>query len=368
MANLEDTMSTLQRTFDFDKATLSRCVRNLRPKSLQTLFKGLLFAAAEQPEIVEDIQADSGRIVLTASVDLIATWAMADDRTIRRNKSLHCDLVTHVAEINRPGLWEFELSSVLPRSAIGWFVELVSDARSLNKTCPDKMQNVTLTKSKCHPDKSENVRVNVTLTKPILSSMCLVLNTARLASLAGCCEKLGIAVSCSGESWEDLTVDPEGLDNPSVIESLYQLATASGTIVESLTTRNRWFTLAAISARKTTPWNFFRRAIVNGWLESSKPTSVDAARGKALRRQADELRRREAELQDAAERAAEPVAATISPEPETAIPAADPTAVGVRPEAARSHLAKTEFGRKLLRKRAMIEAAKAARPLPPETS
>jgi hypothetical protein len=352
-------MSTLQRTFDFDKATLSRCVRNLRPKSLQTLFKGLLFAAAEQPEIVEDIQTETGRIVLNASVELIATWAIADERTIRRNKILHADLVTHVADINRPGLWEFNLSSVLPQSAIGWFVELVSDSQDLNKTCPDKMQNVTLTKSKCHPDKSENVRVNVTLTKPSFSSMCLVLNTARLAGLAGCCEKSGIAVSCSGDSWEDLSVDPEGLQTPEVIESLYQLATTSGTIAETPTTRNRWFTLAAIACRKDTPWNWFRRAVVNGWLETTQPTSVDASRGKALRRQADEIQRRQAELQDAAVRAAQPVAAA-DPVSAVNVPA-ESAIVPVTPEAARSHLEKTAFGQALLRRREQIEAERVRR-------
>ncbi len=352
----------IQRTFDFDTVTLRRCVNNLRPKSLQTLFRGLLFAAVDNPAIIEDTPSADGRIVIDASVSLVSEFANVKNRTIERHKILHADLVTHVAGVNTAGQWEFNLRSVLPESAIGWFIDLVSESKNLNERTPDKMQNVAPTKSKCRPDKMQNVGANVAPTKPIFSSMCLVLNTAKLAQLSGLCEKRGIAIRDSDGTWAGLRMDLEGLRCPDIVDQLCELAIASGTYPDTLTTRNRFFVVAAIGTR--TSWNNFRAIITRGWLTTTNESAVDNENGRKLKLRADEIRRRQAELQDAAVRAAQPIAAadmvTAADVP------AEPTFVPVTPEARKFNLAKTAFGQKLLKNQELIESARIRRQMPPE--
>ena len=349
--------STIQRTFDFDTVTLRKCVNNLRPKSLQTLFRGLLFAAVDNPAIIEDTPSADGRIVIDASVSLVSEFANVKNRTIERHKILHADLVTHVAGVNTAGQWEFNLRSVLPESAIGWFIDLVSESKSLNRHTPDKMQNVAPTKSQCRPDKMQNVGANVAPTKPTFSSMCLVLNTAKLAQLSELCGKQGIAIHDSDGTWAGLRMDLEGLRCPAIVDQLCELAIASGTYPDTLSTRNRFFVVAAIGTRTT--WNNFRAILKNDWLFSTKETAVDNENGRKLRLRADEIRRRQAELQDAAARAAEPVA-TLGPL--AAGDASDESrSVPVTPEAARGQLEKFAFGQALLRRRQMIESERTRR-------
>lgn len=241
-----------QRTFDFDITSLNRCVQNLRPKSLQTLFRGLLFAAVRKPWLVVEVSPEDGRIVLNASVDEVTEWSGAGDRTIRRNKVLHSDLVTHVASNNQAGQWEFFLSSVLPQTAIQWFVDLVEDAKCHPDIYPDKTTNVTLTKQQCHPDKTTNVRV----TFSNLSSICFQLNTASLAKLAETLKSLGIAAS--GDEWATFRADDSALSSPEAVAAIAE--TVAGNEAEA----NRVFVAAVVSQTKERPWNYFRSLILSG--------------------------------------------------------------------------------------------------------
>ena len=192
--------------------------------------------------------------------------------------------------------------------------------------------------------------------------MCLVLNTAKLAELSGVCEKQGIAIHDSDGTWAGLMLDLEGLRSPAIVDHLCELAIASGTYPDTLTTRNRFFLVAAIGTR--TSWNNFRAIIARGWLTTTKSSAVDAENGRKLKLRADEIRRRQAELQDAAVRAAQPI---VAADLVTAVDVpAESKIVPVTSEAARSHLEKTAFGQALLRKRAQIEAARAHQRPPAE--
>lgn len=290
--------STRQQTFDFDLATLNACVARLTPKPLRTLFRGLLFAAAQQPSLVSDIDSE-GWLMMTAPKESVATWANVTDRSIRKtvadnttavkpdgSKILFDGLIEVSADSNSASQWFFNLNRVLPSAAIDWFSDLVETTKVPPGTFKSSARNFCAS----HPELLSKVPNEVHPELLKFSSMCLVLNTASLASLAGCCGKTGIAVSCSDGTWEGLSVDPDGLQSAAVIEGLYELATTSGTIEANATNRNRWFTLAAIASRKDMPWSFFRRAVSNGWLLTTNATSVDAANGRKLRRQADELK------------------------------------------------------------------------------
>ncbi len=98
-------------------------------------------------------------------------------------------------------------------------------------------------------------------------------------------------MSCSGDSWETLSVDPDGLRVPEVVDALYELATSSGTFPADAVHRSRIFTMAGIALRKDSPWLYFRRAIIKGWILTAFTKSVDSEFGRKLRRQADERRK-----------------------------------------------------------------------------
>ena len=285
---------SLQRTFDFDMATLNHCIDQLKPKRLKTVFRGLLFAAAQQPWLVDDIDSE-GYVILTAPVRTVASWAGVTDRAVQMNvdslATSHPRILEQSAGVNSASQWLFNLHSVLPGQALDWFVDLVETSKSSPRTNEKFTPNFCTARGellqKVHP------KVRGELSNR--TSMCLVLNTASLASLAGCCEKFGVAVSCTDGTWEGLVMDPDGLQSAAVVDSLYELATTSGTIPANKTNRNRWFTLAAIASRKNTAWGWFRSAVVNGWLLTTIPNNTDAANGRKLRRQADELQTRQVE-------------------------------------------------------------------------
>jgi hypothetical protein len=278
----DDMTSPAQRHFDFDLSTLNMCIASLKPKPLRTLFRGLLLTAAMEPRRVSDID-DSGFVLMVAPIQTVANWAGVSDRAIQRSRDLHNDLVQHSAGPNTASEWFFNLRSALPDSAIGWFRDLVDTA----EMSPRHSENVTPTKRKCHPD----ILQNVTPTKPNLSSMCLVLNTARLASLAGICDRLGVAVSRDATTIEALSLDPDGLRSAAVVDCLHELLTESGYLPTTMATRNRFFNVAAKASRQDTPWPWLRRSILAGWFHETEVSSADAATGRRQRMQADELRK-----------------------------------------------------------------------------
>lgn len=254
--------SPTQRTFDFDMATLNLCINRLKPSGLKQLFRGLLFAAAHQPNLVSDIDAD-GCVIMTAPIETIAAWSGCSDRTIRRNKLAHTDLVTHSAGPNTPSEWFFNLRSVLPEEAIPWYVQLVENA----ECHPDKMQNVTLTKRQCHPDEMQNVTLtkrpchpdkmqNVTLTKSNLSSICFQFNKASLAELAEVLKTLKVAAG--GDDWQTFQVEDAALNNPEAVAAI--AAVIGGNEAET----RRVFIAAVVSQSKDRPWNYFRSLLTSG--------------------------------------------------------------------------------------------------------
>lgn len=288
--------SSTQKQFDFDMVSLNSCIAALKPKRLRTLFRGLLMTAAQEPRHVTDID-DTGFVLMTAAIDKIADWSGVDVRTIQRCRTALAHLVEHDGGLGHaPSQWCFSLRNVMPETAIPWFRELVENCRleprhSEIRTPAFCAENPGILQP--YPGiLAPNAGVcapNATPAFRVLSSMCLVLNTASLASLAGCCEKFGIAVSCSPPEWASLVVDPEALSNPAVIDSLFRLAASSGVIEATATDRARVFVAAAVATRKQTPWGYFRSSLLNRWHLTTEPNRDDSATAKRLRRQADGL-------------------------------------------------------------------------------
>lgn len=154
-----------QRTFDFDRISLSKCLSVLKPKPLKTLFRGLLLTAAEEPWRVDDID-DDGVMILSATHEKVAQYAGCVKETIMRNHREQ-NLVTHNAGVNSMSQWMFNLRDALPSCAVWWFRDLVENSRVSAR----RDQNVRVTFPKCQGDISasqgdisQNVTPNVRVT------------------------------------------------------------------------------------------------------------------------------------------------------------------------------------------------------------
>jgi len=330
--------SHTQQRFDFDMVSLNTCIAALQPKRLRTLFRGLLMTAAQEPRHVTDID-DSGFVLMTAPIEKVADWSGVDVRTIQRCRTALAHLVEHDGGPGREASqWCFSLKNVMPANAIPWFRELVEDSRSE----PRHFENSTPAFCATNPGilqpnpgiLAPNAGVgapNATPAFSSLTSMCLVLATASLASLAGSCEKFGIAMSCSSGTWDSLSLDPEALSVPEVIDSLFRLAAGSGVIDSTSIDRRRVFVAAAVASRANTPWRYFRTMLANRWHLTTEPNSEDSAKAKRLRRLADAIASGPAQTPE--------LVAVESPK----------VSAGPIPE---EKLAGTAFGRRLLAQRA----------------
>jgi hypothetical protein len=261
--------STTQHEFDFDLISLNQCINLLRPKSLQTLFRGLLFATFYETNLVKQIDPN-GRVELMASVERVAFWSGATTRTIQRHKSMHADMVTHIAGANFTEGWEFHLTDVLKKSAIEWFIDQWKTA----KCHPDKMQNVTPTKQHCHPDKMQNV----TPTKKNPTSILLKVAKESIAMLAQSLESLGIAAD--GDEWNSLQIEDSALCNPDAVAAIARVVA-----VDEWET-GRVFLAAVESQSKEYPWNYFRSMIAHGHFRqrSRNSSQTNVRRAETMRR------------------------------------------------------------------------------------
>lgn len=260
--------SITQQTFDFDMATLNRCVDRLKPKRLKTVFRGLLFAAAHQPFLVTDIDSD-GFLIMTASINVVASWAGVTDRAVQINldalRESHPGLLVQSSTVNTSSEWMFNLKSVLPDSSVDWFKDLVETS----KVHPgDKKSSPRTFAAEVHPEKSsprtfgaevhpKRAEVRGELSKP--TSICFLRSLAGWQAVAEKLISLGIAARARGESIEDFECDAAVLENTAALEVL----------VESLASDEsdrRWVMLAAAIARdKNMPWCWFRKAIAHSY-------------------------------------------------------------------------------------------------------
>ena len=277
--------SPAQLQFEFDTASQMRClndlygcIQRLRPKRLQTVFRGLLLAAVAEPRLVDDIDED-GYVIMTASIEQIAFRADVSDRAIQINvdalRKSHPEILTQSASPNKPAQWMFSLKSILPTPGVDWFVWLVENSKSsprtdgpkvhpeLPKSSPrtfvdekftpnflppypeQKAQKFTPRPEKVHPELLN------------LTSICFLTVTAsQLAVLAEKLKALGIAVM-PAETLGDFWAAPEAFDSVEAVTA----------IVEALATtraeRSYVGQAAAIARDKETPWGWFRRAILD---------------------------------------------------------------------------------------------------------
>lgn len=143
-----------QRTFDFDRISLNKCLAALKPKPLKTLFRGLLLTAAEEPWLVDDID-DEGFMMLSASNEKVALYAGVNETTIMRNRKQQ-RLVTHSAGVNSKSQWMFNLRDALPEPAVRWYRELVETT----KTPGRHFENAGAAFSECRGGISQNATPN----------------------------------------------------------------------------------------------------------------------------------------------------------------------------------------------------------------
>ncbi len=130
-------MKSNQKTFDFDIATLNHCISRIVPKRKRTVFRGLLFAAANEPRLVDAID-EQGFILMTVSIDKVAAWASVTPRAIRINvdrvRAEEPGILEQSATVNTAAEWMFRIGSVIPESAIAWFIDLVENSKSSPRT------------------------------------------------------------------------------------------------------------------------------------------------------------------------------------------------------------------------------------------
>lgn len=344
----------IQRTFDFDLSTLNNCIATLKPKRLQTVFRGLLLAAAAEPYLVTDIDSD-GYIIMEASMTTVARRAEISVRgmqvALQSLDETHPKLVEKSFEVNSVSRWLFNLRSALPESSIEWFVHLVENSKSAPRTNEKCAPNF----SKVRPEQKQKCAPKCAPNFSNLSSMCFLLDLTSLAELREICRTHGVAFHDGDGTWKELVIDHEGLHKPAVVDAIAALAMASGTYPDEPATRNRFFVLAAIGQRKS--WWYVRDCIVKGWLFSSRDGKQDREIANRMRQQADELRRRKSELHDAAKRAAQPARVESLPEitPSTPVAVASTTQV-CSMEKVFANMQNSDFGRRWLQQRAAREA------------
>jgi hypothetical protein len=261
----------MQRELDFDRATLNSCVNRLQPKRLKTVFRGLLFAAAEQPYLVDDIDGD-GYMILTVPVQTVASWAGVTDRAVQINvdrlRKSHPRLLEQSSSVNTASQWLFSLRSVLPKDAVDWFIALVENSR---KFTPNFSAEVRGELPEVHPKVHPELLIR--------TSYCfLSLNTASL--LAEKLKSFGIAAR-SGKDLASFHADDSALDRSEAVSA----------IADAITTnpidRQQVFLAASIARDKERPWGFFRSALVKGY--DLKPTKQQRAFAATLQRAASGL-------------------------------------------------------------------------------
>lgn len=355
--------STIQRTFDFDLSTLNNCIATLKPKRLQTVFRGLLLAAAAEPYLVTDIDSD-GYIIMEASMTTVARRAEISVRgmqvALQSLDETHPKLVEKSFEINSVSRWLFNLRSALPESSIEWFVHLVENSKSAPRTNEKCAPNF----SKVRPEQKRKCAPKCAPNFSNLSSMCFLLDFTSLAELREICRTQAVAFHDGDGTWNELVISHDGLSKPAVIEAIAALAMASGTYPDEPATRNRFFVLAAIGQRKS--WWYFRDCLVKGFLFTSRDGKSDREIGSKMLQQANELRRRKNELQDAAVRAAQPIRQEMPPESAPELPTASASSTQVcSMEKVVANMQNSVIGRRWLQQRAAREAMKRP-PLPPE--
>ena len=255
-----------QQEFDFDMATLNACISRIVPKRKKTVFRGLLFAAANEPRLVDAIDAQ-GFVLMTAPIDKIAAWANVTPRAIRINvdrvRAEEPGVLEQSTTVNTAAVWMFRIGSVLPESAVQWFIDLVENVKSSPRT----FQKFTLNFSKVHPELSTARGELPTKVHPEVQGELLVctstcsfyLNTASLAKLAENLSSLGIAATANGDDFRKFRCDPIALDTASAVSAIADCLAANPT------SRRQIFLAAAIARSKEIPWSWFRAAIADAY-------------------------------------------------------------------------------------------------------
>ncbi len=211
-------MSVIQRTLDFDLATLNRCINDLQPRRLRTLFRGLLMAAANEPRLVTDIDSE-GFVLMSASIEKIASWSGVDVRTIQRCRKALSDFVDQDGGTNSTSLWSFSLRNVMPESAIGWFINLVEESRLTEQPLPRHLANAAPAFCVTHPGHLSPRGVKC---RPAFQNHTSIWLKKAIASLAGLAQSVQrLRSRLHGESdWSTFQLDDANLAKPEVVAAL----------------------------------------------------------------------------------------------------------------------------------------------------
>lgn len=279
----------VQQCLPFDVATLTLCINALKPKPVQSLFRGLLMMAAQIPQSVVDID-DDGWVLMNASFPSLAPWAGVTERTLQRcrDRAESLQYVQHSAGVNSSSEWLFRLTSVLPASSVDWFREAVSSG-SMATQKPDHSssaprQNVTLTKPECHPDKTKmsprqndkcHPKCQGDIFNPSLYGFSI---KTQLAMLAAELKDFGFQVS--GQSWDSLTIDSAAFGHPGSIDAIWRAVTASGMVESTPVNRRRFFIMAAVAhttRHVQSKWGWVRKSITEGWWLTRPETDTQRA-------------------------------------------------------------------------------------------
>ena len=150
-------MESQQQLELFGMGRLLSHIAQLQPDYLRRLFRGLLFEMVKNPRCVTACEAD-GSVLMEVSVPQVAKHAGVSTRSIQRySRRLEAEnLITQDQPVNDPAVWSFNLKSVLPASAVSWFVEVVEtgdpwhDGKSEKRPLSPHLS--PRQRGDCHPD------------------------------------------------------------------------------------------------------------------------------------------------------------------------------------------------------------------------
>jgi hypothetical protein len=212
-----------------------------------------------------DIDSD-GFVLMSASIEKVASWSGVDVRTIQRCRKALNEIVDQDGGKNSTSLWSFSLSHVMPENAISWFRNLVEESHLTEQMPPRHLVNAAPAFGVTRPGIWHAEEPNAAPAFQNLSSICLNKATASLAMLAEKLKSLGIAVGGGTDDWSRISVESSALTRAECVDAIADV------IASNESERLRVFVTAVVAQGKNFPWNFFRDAIVNGWWLTTRET------------------------------------------------------------------------------------------------
>lgn len=302
----------------FDMGRLLNCIRQLEPRAVHYLFRGLLLTAATEPRTVSSIDT-AGVVIMTAKYPKLGENAGKSKRSLQRYRATcvhtcsscrsvvdfeddspaacpHCDavwrpLVTQDETQNTDAEWSFRLTDVLPPESVAWFISVLEsgDLQEPENVVLSPRQNETVAATKCDLSRRRRGDKTGLSRRQVVRQTDAPLYTASAIKQLASYAAAGSVVGCDFDS---LSYPDELLDDASAVQLLYVIAMESGHVEDSGDDRLAFFRAAVAAATREKinyPRSWLRGVVIAGHHRTTSTSKAERMAADSMIRRADGL-------------------------------------------------------------------------------